>query len=292
MSKISNKCMFLGLPDSGKSSFIGAFWHVVETGEIDAHYRVTAQPNDREYLNGLRASFLNCQAPERTKTEFFKNIELSILDKTNNQEIDLVFPDLSGETFSGHFAYRKITDDYINQIKNCNGIMLFINPHFLKKANLISDSFSMFDCEEPNNEQKEVSIPLVPWDIKMSQTQVVIVDVLQMIAKYLSKPSKISVIISAWDLIKNMPTDESKQSPVDWLTREMPLLKQYLDANNSSFRYNIFGVSAQGGSYIEDGNDKISELQEMIKQSERICVQHDNDVTSDITIPLKWLING
>ncbi|HEX8016840.1 MAG TPA: hypothetical protein VF465_16535, partial [Flavobacterium sp.] len=272
----SNKCMFLGLPNSGKSSFIGAFWHVVETGEIDAHYKVTTQPSDREYLNALRASFLNCQAPERTKTDFVKNIELSILDKTSKEEIELVFPDLSGETFSSQFAYRKITDDYIDQIQNCNGIMLFINPDFVKKANLIADSFLMFGSEELSNNVEESASSLVPWDVKMSQTQVVIVDVLQMIFKYITKPCKISIVVSAWDLIKNMPLAENIQTPAEWLSRELPLLKQYLDANNASFKYNVFGVSAQGGSYKEDENDIISKLQELVKQSERICVQHES----------------
>lgn len=283
--------MFLGLPNSGKSSFIGAFWHVVETGEIDAQYAVTTQPSDREYLNGLREAFLDCKSPERTKTEFFKNIELSIIDKNTNEEIELVFPDLSGETFSSQFNYRKITDEYIDQIKNCNGIMLFLNPDFIKKANLISDSFAMVGAEDSKSGETPLSSDHLPWDISMTQTQVIIVDVLQMIVKYITKPCKISLIISAWDVIKDLPLDESTQTPLDWLNSQLPLFKQYLDANSAYFTYNVYGVSAQGGSYKEE-NGKITDLQEIIKQSERIIVQNDDEITSDITLPIKWLING
>ena len=72
----SNKCMFIGLPGSGKSSFIGALWHVASTGEINSAYSLTIQPNDREYLNKLQVDFLECKAPDRTKIEFKKKVPL------------------------------------------------------------------------------------------------------------------------------------------------------------------------------------------------------------------------
>ncbi|MTH15873.1 hypothetical protein [Flavobacterium sp. LC2016-01] len=292
MTEISNKCMFLGLPNSGKSSFIGALWHVMETSEIEANYTVKIQPEDREHLNMLRQSFLDCIAPERTKTGFVKNIKLSIVEKNSGVVSDFIFPDLSGETYSSQFSYRKMTKEYVDQIKECNGLMLFVNPDYIKSPNLISD-ISFLLGEDKAVTEETMTSEHVPWEIEMTQTQVVIVDVLQMIVRHINKPIKICLIISAWDLIKTLPGDDGAQTPVKWLGNRMPLLKQYLEANKSSFLYETFGVSAQGGSYKAEGKDTIVEqLLLKNKQSERIIVQNGDSQSNDITMPLKWIING
>ena len=67
LASSSNHCTFMGLPSSCKSSFIGAFWHVVESGEIDSTYTVTVPPSDREYLNQLRKNFLTLYYVEEAK---------------------------------------------------------------------------------------------------------------------------------------------------------------------------------------------------------------------------------
>nr|WP_294928988.1 hypothetical protein [uncultured Flavobacterium sp.] len=292
MAGISNKCMFLGLPNSGKSSFIGALWHVMETSEIEANYTVKIQPKDREHLNLLRQSFLDCIAPERTKTGFVKNIQLTITEKNSGEVSEFIFPDLSGETYSGQFSYRKMTKEYLDQIKECTGLMLFVNPDYIKKPNLITDISFLLDQNDSVTEEASPS-DYVPWEIEMTQTQVVIVDVLQMIMRHIKKPIKICLIISAWDLIKTLPGADGAQTPEKWLGDQLPLLKQFLEANKSSFLYDTYGVSAQGGSYkAEDQNSAIDELLLITKQSERIIVQNGDFQSNDITMPIKWIING
>lgn len=309
MSLTSNNCMFIGLPSSGKSSFIGALWHVVLTGEIVSKFSVMSQPDDREYLNQLSESFLACKSPERTKTDDIKKINLSIKAKDTGQEVNFIFPDMSGETFRAQYAYRKISEDFLKEISDCSGIMLFVNPKYLKKSNIIPNfGISLDDLtpdEEPEEEENlEVKTSTeVEWSSDMSQTQVVLVDILQMIKKHVLTPCRICLIISAWDLIKDMPGElESNINPEEWIVKEVPLLHQFLTANNSIFTYETFGISAQGGKYAEGSFlsteakskalDVQEQLQSKLKQSERIRVQYKDEISHDITIPINWLING
>ncbi|WP_158799417.1 hypothetical protein [Pedobacter sp. L105] len=295
-----NSCMFIGLPNSGKSSFIGALWHVVESGEIDSLYSITVQPDDREYLNSLRSSFLDCKSVERTKTESVKKIELEIKDNTNGQVMNFVFPDLSGETYESQFEYRKLTIDYIDQVSGCNSIMLFVNPDFIKKGHLILNVDEMLDFKDSSNNLEindKGNIPgkqmkedaEVKWTPKLCQSQVVLVDLLQIISKNIKLPCKINIIVSAWDVIVNLPDfGVPKLTPSEWFIEELPMLFQYLISNAEAFPHKVFGVSAQGGIYSEEDDENL-ELQGKLKQSERIIVQSEKSVTHDITVPLKWL---
>lgn len=294
----NKNCIFIGLPSSGKSSFIGALWHVVESGEIDSIFTVTIQPKDREYLNELRSKFLKCEAPERTKTEFVKQIELQIQEKETGNSINFLFPDLSGETYETQFELRQVTNDYLYQLKACNSCIVFINPDHLKTSTLISElDGSLFDDEDDNvgvmeqgngfpDSQAKNLTPEKPWTPRMCQTQVKLVDLLQIIQEKLPQTCKIGIIISAWDVIINMSDENKNDTPDLWLRKNLPLFHQYLTANKHNFPYSVYGISAQGGVYSKSSN---VELQKHINPSERIIVQSGNNRSHDITAPLKWL---
>lgn len=293
ITPIANRCTFIGLPSSGKTSFIGAFWHVVESGEIDSTYAVTVPPSDREYLNRLQKYFLDCEAPERTKTDFVKKIEIEVVERSTDKKATFVFPDLSGETFESQFEYRKLTNDYVDQVSECNSLMLFVNPAKIKRSFLISAINGMLDDADAGNENSAteavLTTPATRWTPKMCQTQVVLVDLIQMIQKIVTIPCKIGVIVSAWDTIKQSPDAvEAQFTPDQWLQARLPLLNQYLQANKETFPSHVFGISAQGGEYKTNDNE---DLQAKNRQSERLIVQSGNTINHDITIPLKWLFD-
>ncbi len=287
---ITKRCTFVGLPSSGKTSFIGALWHVVESAEINSTYKVDVLPGDREYLNRLQKNFLACEAPERTKTDFVKKIEIEVTERSTGKVATFIFPDLSGETFKNQFEYRKIGTDYIAQVSGCDSLMLFISPINLKKNFPISILNGMFNDGDDEVDQAMKTIDLAThWIPQMCQTQVVIVDLIQIIRKVVKTPYKIGVIVSAWDIIKqSLDKNQAAMTPDQWLKHELPLLSQYLQANHSVFPSKVFGISAQGGEY--KGNDN-SELLSKERQSERLIVQSGDTINHDITQPLKWLFD-
>lgn len=296
MSQISGRCIFIGLPNSGKSSFIGALWHVVDSGELNALYSMHVQPEDREYLNSLRASFLGCVSVERTKTEFIKEIDLAVTENSTGRTIKFTFPDLSGETFESQFEYRKLSKHYLDQVSQCDCVMLFVNPDFLKKPELIAHANEILDFGDPVGEYglQRAQGNVVgtgensEWTPKQCQSQVILVDLLQMIRGSLPVPCKIIVVVSAWDLIKKLPTPYCDVNPKEWLAEHLPMLYQYLFCNEADFPFVVYGISAQGGAYSENPELNFP-LQSKLKQSERIIVQSDDVTHNDITTPLKWI---
>jgi Double-GTPase 1 len=281
----SNKCILMGLPQSGKSTFLAALWHVVESGEVDNSIKVNFLPIERDYLNKLRELWESCLPLERNKADFIQKIVLNITNNRNQVISDFIVPDVSGEMFELQFESRKLSSGYVEMLRSINGVLLFIDPDRLIKPILISEAFPLI-CE--NCGPLTVQNNIKPWTHKGAPTQVVLVDLLQIITTYLDSGIKLGVIISAWDLIIEAPDPEYKKlTPSEWLEKELPLLSQYIKANSNYFEAQTFGVSAQGSKYTENN----LKLQSLSKSSKRIIVQIDSKISNDITLPVKWLLN-
>ena len=271
--------VLIGLPHSGKSTFIAALWHIVDSGELEHSLTITELPEDREYLNDLKDEWLSCKPFERTKTELKYHISLNVYDSKIDSKTKLQFPDVSGEIYNIQFEQRKLNVEYLNMIQSAKGVILFINPDYLQEPILIT---TIDKCIGKATTPSEIS-QTKPWKHKDSPTQIVLVDLLQMIAFNISKPIKVAVVISAWDIILT----SQKVTPSKWIEVTLPLLYQFLNSNKSTFTYNYFGVSAQGGKYPEDNSNLHSKL-----PSERIIVQLDKEISKDITLPIKWLLQN
>jgi len=270
--------VLIGLPHSGKSTFIAALWYIVDSEELENSLTITELPEDREYLNALKDEWLSCKAFERTKTEHQYKISLNVYDRLIDVKTILQFPDVSGEIYNMQFEQRKVNVEYLNMIQSANGIILFINPDYLKEPILIT---AIDTCIGNTTTPTEIS-QLKPWIHKDSPTQIVLVDLLQMIAFNISTPIKVAVVVSAWDVVLN----SQKITPSKWIETTLPLLYQFLDSNKSLFKHIYFGISAQGGKYSEDN----TELQLKLP-SDRIILQKDNEISKDITLPIKWLMH-
>jgi hypothetical protein len=300
---MENKFMFVGLPQSGKSSYIAALWHVVVSGELPESMTVTSLPEYREYLNTLRTCWLSCKKIERNKGEVFNDVFLNIRDNAKGKDAKLIFPDVAGEMFRSQFSTRKITVEYANRVKESDGLIVFISPGDITKPILISQANKLLQSFFPgskdnkagkeNNSSSKASTEISKeWDYDDAPTQVVLIDLIQMILPFYKKKIKIGIVISMWDLIYNLPDPAySRLTPEQWLIKELPMLNQFLKSNKKKFSHQVYGISAQGGSYDEDKDDK-TKLYDMTNQSERIKVQVGNQISNDICMPIKWIIDG
>ena len=128
------------------------------------------------------------------------------------------------------------------------------------------------------------------FDLKQAPSQVKLVEVLQFIAEQCirQQPIPVAIIVSAWDIVEEMPKILGDEKPSEYFAKRVPLLYQYLTANPEHFTTQVFGVSAQGGD-LEQHRER---LQKVEKQSCRIRVRQGDKVTSDITLPIKWLMEN
>lgn len=290
----TENCMFVGLPASGKSSFIGAFWHVVDTGEIDANFIVDVPPSEREYLNMLQSNFLTCTPPERTKTEKLKKLNITMRSVQTGRTVELIFPDLDGEMYKSQFEYRQFNEEFHEVLKGCSTVILFINPDHLNRPFLINEATDILDGLDNEVSEGENTVHLEKsrsWDIKSCQTQVVLVDLLQMILGVVPGYIRVAVIISAWDVIKNTGIPEHKNVlPAKWFMENLPLAYQFFTSHRERLPFKVYGISAQGGEYSKEPQENVT-LQQFSKPSERLIIQEDKTINNDITLPFKWLFN-
>jgi hypothetical protein len=285
------KLLIAGLPGSGKTTFLAALWHVVESEEVEDSLVISEVHGVRDHLNLIREQWLNCQELERTKISAEKLVSFRLRDRTNNKVVEVTLPDLSGETFRHQWESRQWTAEFDALASQSSGVALFIHPRtVIEPTRIDSGTAAMMDALSPESVAlsrgdapgTNSELAINPWSATETCTQVKLVEILQFLKNraFVGLPLPVAIVISAWDLIK----DES--TPPSWLQKRLPLLDQFLKANVESLPFQVFGVSALGDELAQAAS-----LQKHDKASDRIIVTETAEKAShDITIPLKWLL--
>ena len=123
----SSRQLIIGYPSSGKSTYLVALWYLIteQKGNI-SNLILEKLDGDDEYLNSLLDKWLKCEELGRTNRTTHINIKLK--DVNNGNLIDLMFPDMDGETYNQQFEERKWNTDFQDLVDKSNGSLLFINP--------------------------------------------------------------------------------------------------------------------------------------------------------------------
>lgn len=205
---------------------------------------------------------------------------------------------MDGETFESQWTDRAWTETYEEMVQCSDSVMLFIHPRKVVEGALIRDAMPLIaaitepsaaEATSPTQSpppQPEPSVdPAAPAQ-RGTPTQVQIVELLQFVrrAKGESRKIQLGVIISAWDVVMK----QGSTTPDDWLRKNMPLLYQYLASNREMVGSRVYGVSAQGGDITKD----VAYLRKKHKPSDRIIVFEGKTKTSDISIPIRWLMGA
>lgn len=308
----------IGIPESGKSSFIAALSHLLEFREIETELTLAQMPDEAQYLFEMRSEWQGCQPFERTKAGGFHPIVFNLEDK-RDRRIDLSFPDIAGEEFEQQWSSRFWNDQYFRAIQQASGVLLFVNAKNLRKPFSLADeekvkqaAIALLDNEDDtestseadersesagetiarqlasqgsNADEKPDSSPAV-WEPRKADEQAKLVDILQSLVDFSpNRRWRLGIVVSAWDLVRKL---DSKERPDFWLKKHMPFLQQYLDSNVASFGFDVFGVSAQGG----DPESEAERLQKYDSQSERILVIARDYEGHDLTRIVTWVTSG
>ena len=276
-----SEILIIGLPETGKTSFLAALQHYIDTEKKEkflAKYQYS--PND-EYLNRIHGRWLCCEQQVRTAQDQTGSQDVSMYLEVveTKKRFILNVPDVAGEVFSQQWQARSWEKSYIDKVIGICGIIFFIHPQTFKTHTLLTDIAPLVDLMEEGD--------FKVWDINDVPTQVVLVDLLQTHMDYAhAVPIPVAIVISAWDTV----TIESQDiTPADWLKTNMPLLHQYLKANNGVIEKEVFGISALGGDIKQPSQqDKLINFDE---PGDRIIVQVGNKIHSDITEPIHWIMS-
>lgn len=274
-----------GLPKTGKSTFLGAFYHVAESGD-ERPITLEVMPSARQHLEGIRGRWLRLEREARTSSTDPINNDLSLRVGGHGNILKVRWPDLSGEYFDEMVRKRRLNAEVAEILSSATAVMLFIHPDTITRAPRIQEVNKVASAVAPKSDiaADVTSGQLQDWDPMMVPGEVLVVELLQLLLSQQvgCAVEKISVVVSAWDLVR-----ANFNSPSEYVAAELPLLDQFLEGN-SSYQFRIFGVSALGG----DPESERDRLQAEIDPIRRIQVikSDGTDAEEGIFAPIRWLI--
>jgi hypothetical protein len=277
METDEQRLLVLGLPDTGKSSFIQALDEVLKHPSTPDALQADGLAHDRSYIQSGKPSFLaGKQLPRTDRQENTNSAELWFKHPPTRRRGRLYLPDEKGEVFRDQWVNRQWERAYRDSLVGIAGALIFVRAD-----------------EKPRNEERlgvlaqgaSTSKKEVPFEMKGASAQVQLVDVLQFITEHSQAPQplRVAVLISAWDTLGGLG-DIRPKDPDKFLQREWALLAQYLRSNSEKFIPKIYGVSAYGGT-----PGKLGILADT-PPHQRAQLVEGTEVSNDLTRPLLWLL--
>lgn len=287
MSKRS--VVVMGLPGSGKTTFLAALWHLVSEKEIPCKLTyVSLQTGNIEHLHEIASQWRAAKKQERTAQGGDKLVSM-ILKAEGGDPQTVTFPDVAGEAFLQMWGLRECDETIAGWLKE-PGVLLFIHadqvtvPKWVIDERLLMEEMGIQPRDEAETEE------VVGWSPDVAPTQVQLVDLLQLMQTEPLDigPRRLAIILSAWDKATGRGL-----SPEEYLARRMPLLDQFLKHGlDPCWETRIYGVSAQGGDYDDNKTTRTEaeRLRDIDVPSERISVVYAGGKSSDLSDPLQWLL--
>jgi len=295
-----NKLVAVGLPQTGKTTFLAALWHVTESEEIKGSLRLEKISDEAKHLNEIRNEWLSFQQVGRTVLGQEQSVSLWLKNEQGAVG-EVAFPDLSGEAFEQAWTGRHWPTEYDEHIANARGLLLFVHPDTVKEPISIREMQQMVEAaipEEAEADAYEAILrdsdrtvePTEEWNPLMAPTQVQLVELLQFVHQRSKSefPIRLGIVISAWDIVKNKHGDQYSGSAgaEAWLTDRLPYLVQFMRSNPEFINVRIYGVSAQGGDLSADRQA----LQRFERTAERILIEGPDCARHDISEPIRWCL--
>lgn len=274
MSENTNKCIVVGLPNAGKSTFIGAFWAIEKDGGTGHSLTFEKYPSEIKYLNALKDNWLEQKVVDRT-SQLSQDLVFDLIRGSDGSKLVVSIPDFKGEIFN-QLLQGSIPAVLENWIDDSNSVLFFIE-------NCEEDVYS----EEFGNNSKESSdAPQVVFSIGQVEPWIKVIQIL----KYLKREMgdvPLSICVSAWDkTIKNLGTEETIET---WLQSEHLFFYTFTKYHFSNVRF--YGISAQGLDYdCRDKEMSDKKVRELTEQKKRAYISSGTDKDFDITKPLAWLL--
>ncbi|ELC7279717.1 hypothetical protein RJO76_000746 [Aeromonas veronii] len=289
---MSSNFVIMGLPASGKTTFLAALWHLIESDETDCCLELETYQGDLSYLTLIAEAWRTFKPVPRTSQVGDRHVTIQLRNRETNVSCAAFFPDLAGETFDRQVEDRRCRLEFIEDVSVDDGILFFINADVQEDTLSVTELNSRIPITSTDagiglSEVREERTPtlLHEWEPKHLPAQVKIV---QLLSDFMRPPftpcsRRLAILISAWDLTHGM-----NLTPQDWLSVHMPLVAQFLRANGEFFKHRVYGVSAQGVSLNDDtAVDAAADLE----PSHRIKIVGSGGEGHDLTEPLVWLMS-
>lgn len=298
------KVIFVGLPESGKTTFIGALSHLLTAARQRTSLRLAGLSENEEHTSTLEERWLRCESVDRTRLKSRDEGSFQVLIGEGGVEAELSLPDLSGEAFRQPAARGQCRPGLFAALVEADGLILFTNANRPEDDRLLFDATAQYEeleaafeaeltaAGEDHSTEPDASIeepdgvggerrgaPFNPDDMP---EEVLLIELLQQINRRpnVERRRRLAVVVSAWDVV----TDEI--TPLEWGRRARPMLAEFLRHNEALWEVEFWGVSAQGGDLPQDA----ARLLQFSDPAERIKVIGPSSSPHDLSAPISWLL--
>lgn len=290
----------IGLPGSGKTTFLAALWALVNERRVTKVLAFDSiGDNDHSYLRKIVTVWHKATEQARTRLTGLSAVKMNLKDAAG-KVVQVAMPDAPGEDFRAMWEERELGSVLGESLADGN-ILLLLNGNKVKAPAWVVERAA----QRKATGIERAATPPKDWQPSHAPTQVQLVDLLQLIshAPVGRAGRKIVVMISAWDKVEG-----ERLTPDAFLKKKLPLLAQYLEAARDGWTTRVYGVSAQGGEYdsneanaqpingetpkeaVVTGSDaeRLRELDIAAKRIRLIFAEHESN---DLTEPLQWLMH-
>jgi hypothetical protein len=283
------RLVFLGLPRTGKSTFLGALWALIQS-PVERSVRETDFSGDRSYVQRLADQVARGEELDRTALDADEELAVEVsFDPEGIAELRI--PDTSGESLR-ILAERRIW--YPRLLAACTdatAILFFVHPERLRLPQRIAVAVAGTGEETEAAERAPGDIEFHPPDGVRFQahehecTAAELIDVFENLAALWRErpPVRIGVVVSAWDRVDGEP----KPTPHEWMAARLPGVLSTLESNRDIAEFGVFGVSAQGGA-LED-RDQLLAKGEIC---DRVFAADRRGRAVSLAEPIRWAIWG
>ena len=131
--------VIMGLPASGKTTFLAALWHLIEAEETECRLLLDGYRGELKYLNQISEAWRSFQKVPRTSHTGDVDVTINLLDRETGAKGTAFFPDLAGETFDQQVEERRCKPKLIEELAVDDGILFFINANIKGEALSIAE---------------------------------------------------------------------------------------------------------------------------------------------------------
>jgi hypothetical protein len=255
----------VGLPATGKTTYIAALWAYLRSGLDDSKWRVLEVPEDTTYLNLIVQAWLDRKEMPRSAPGV-DTVEFTV-QTPGGQPTTIVVPDLPGEMFLNAVRRPAIDTVPATAVTESDVLFIFVNGQRASTFAPLGDQEPPDEAFDEDEEVEEIedegagtdeehteaeagdTPPLREFVISDLDSDTLNTELLQRVL-YLRRdqaPPPVVVVVSAWDVL-----DVTGKTPEEWLKDEQPMTWQSIVELRTRTTVAVIGVSAQGADYDDD----------------------------------------
>jgi Double-GTPase 1 len=248
----------VGLPATGKTTYIAALWAYLRSGLDESKWRVLEVPENTTYLNLIAQAWLDRKEMPRSAPGATDTVQFTV-QTPDGQPVTIVVPDLPGEMFLNAVRRPAIDTVAAAALTESQLLLIFVNGQKASTYAPLGDQEPPDGAEEeetdgeggggdenPADTDAGITPPLPEFVISDLDSDTLNTELLQRVLYLLrdQAPPTLVVVVSAWDVL-----DGTGKSPEKWLKDEQPMTWQFIDELRIRTTVGVIGVSAQGADY-------------------------------------------